>query len=115
MLYPQTPTATHPLQPLTVNYRCTPEHTIRRTYARWMQRFPRWVKAGFTEEFLLRYALPRLRAMLAGDDYLTPTQLAQIWVTTFGLPAECRARTVAESTPVIADFLMQLQVDYCAQ
>jgi hypothetical protein len=114
MLHQQTDHPVLPPQPLTANYRYTPEHTIRRTYTRWMQRFPRWVKAGFNEEFVLHEALPQLRAMLACGDYLTPGQLAQIWVTTSGIPSECTAQMTSECTPVAADFLMRLQVDYCA-
>ena len=80
-----------------------------------MPRFPRWVKAGVNEKFLLHDALPQLRAMLAYGDYLTPGQLAQIWVAGADIPQECTARVAAECTPVAADFLMRLQVDYCAQ
>ncbi|MCE7985047.1 MAG: hypothetical protein DYG89_28060 [Caldilinea sp. CFX5] len=94
-------------------HRHSPEHTIRHTYAVWMRRFPRWVNAGFNEDFLLRDALPQLRAMLTNGCQLTPAQLAQIWATAFGIPQERIQRMMAECTPVAADFLMRLQIDYC--
>ncbi|MCL4861318.1 MAG: hypothetical protein KJZ93_18015 [Caldilineaceae bacterium] len=98
--------------PLPINHRQHCEQTIRRAYASWRQRFPRWVNTGFDEYFLLHDALPLLREMLQGERYPDPAQLAQKWVVAYGIPAARVQPAVAELTPVAADFLAHLQIEY---
>ena len=91
------------------------ERTIQRTYASWKRRFPRWVNSGFDEHFLLHDALPLLDQMLAGEQQADPVQLAQRWVASYvALPAHVK-RAVSEVTPVAADFIVHLQIEYCGQ
>jgi hypothetical protein len=90
------------------------ESAIRRTFAHWRQRFPRWVNTGFDEYFLLHDALPLLREMLAGTQYPDPALLAHNWVAAYGITDARTQRAVAEVTPVAADFLARLQIEYCA-
>jgi hypothetical protein len=91
------------------------EQTIHRTYASWRHRFPRWVNSGFDEYFLLHDALPLLREMLQGGRYPDPVQLACKWVVVFGISSAAMQRAVTELTPVAADFLARLQIEYCKQ
>ena len=91
------------------------ERTIQRTYASWKRRFPHWVNSGFDEHFLLHDALPLLDRMLAGEQQTDPVQLAQRWVASYvTLPAHVK-RAVSEVTPVAADFMVHLQIEYCGQ
>jgi hypothetical protein len=94
------------------NHRRELERSIRRTYAGWQQRFPRWANTGFDEHFLLHDALPLLSAMLTGKQAPDPAQLAHKWARAFGISPERTAYAVAELTPVAADFLARLQVAY---
>lgn len=91
------------------NRRRALEQTIRRVYATWQGRFPRWVNTGFDDYFLLHDALPLLRELLDGECPPDPTRLAQCWVIAFAIPHERFGHAVAEVTPVAADFLMRLQ------
>jgi hypothetical protein len=97
------------------NHRRGLERSIRRIYAGWRQRFPRWANTGFDEHFLLHDAWPLLSAMLTGKQAPDPAQLARKWAMAFGIPPERTAYAVAELTPVAADFLARLQIDYNAQ
>jgi hypothetical protein len=90
------------------------EGTIRRTFTNWKGRFPRWVNAGFDEYFLLHDALPLLSDMLAGEQYSDPSRLAHQWVAAYSIPASRAQRAVAELTPIAADFIARLQVEYSA-
>jgi hypothetical protein len=91
------------------------ERTVRRTYAGWMARFPRWVNSGFDEYFLLNDAMPLLNDMLTGGQLPDPTRLARQWVATYRLTDDLAQRALAEATPVAADFLARLEIEYCAQ
>ena len=89
--------------------------SVRRTYAGWRSRFPRWANSGFDEYFLLNDALPLLSDVLAGERYPDPAQLARQWVASYRLTGERAQRALAEVTPVAADFLARLQIDYCGE
>jgi hypothetical protein len=89
--------------------------TIRRTFANWRQRFPRWVNTGFDEYFLLHDALPLLRDMLTGARLADPAQLAQTWVAAYHISTPFAQRAIAAVTPIAADFITRLQIEYGAQ
>jgi hypothetical protein len=91
------------------------ERTVRRTYAGWMARFPRWVNAGFDEYFLLHDAMPLLYAMLTGVQNPDPAQLARQWASAYRLTEDRAQRALVEATPIAADFLARLEIEYCAQ
>jgi hypothetical protein len=91
------------------------ERTVRHTFASWMARFPRWVNSGFDEYFLLNDAMPLLRATLTGAQRPDPAQLARQWVSAYRLTGDRAQRALAEATPVAADFLARLEIEYCAQ
>lgn len=91
------------------------ERTVRRTYAGWRTRFPRWANSGFDEYFLLNDALPILNEMLAGGQRLDPAQLVRKWATVYRLTDEGTRRALIEATPVAADFLTRLQIEYAGQ
>lgn len=91
------------------------ERTIRRTYAGWMARFPRWANSGFDEYFLLNDAMPLLSAMLTGAQRPDPAQLARKWASAYCLTEVLAQRALVEATPVAADFLARLEIEFCAQ
>ena len=110
-----TTTLSLPLPQMPTTQRRQTERTIQRTYATWRRRFPRWVNSGFDEHFLLHDALPLLDRMLAGEQQTDPVQLAQRWVASYvALPAHVK-RAVSEVTPVAADFMVHLQIEYWGQ
>lgn len=90
------------------------ERTIRRTYANWKVRFPRWANTGFDEYFLLHDALPLLTSILAGEQYPDPSLLARKWVSAYNIPASRAQGAITELTPIAADFIARLQLDYHA-
>jgi len=115
MLYMQTVNTFVPVQLMDNNRRRLLERTVRRTYAGWMARFPRWVNAGFDEYFLLNDAMSLLRDMLTGAQRPDSAGLARQWAATYRLTDERVQRALVEVTPVAADFLARLQIEYCAQ
>jgi hypothetical protein len=89
------------------------KRTIRRTYALWRRRFPRWANGGFDEYFLLNDALPLLNAMMRGARP-DPAGLARLWVAAYGIPPARQGRALAEVTPVAAAFLDLLLLEHAA-
>jgi hypothetical protein len=99
--------------PLTeTRHRRLVEQTVRRTYDDWQARFPRWANSGFDEYFLLNDVLPLLDEMLAGGLYPDPALLVRKWAQVYRLTDENAQRAIAEATPVAADFLTRLQIQY---
>ncbi|RIK38910.1 MAG: hypothetical protein DCC55_19740 [Chloroflexi bacterium] len=90
------------------------EQTVRRTYASWRARFPRWANSGFDDYFLLHDALPLLDEMLADGRYLDPAQIVHKWAQVYRLTDEGTRRALVEATPVAADFLTRLQIEYAS-
>jgi hypothetical protein len=88
------------------------EQTVRRTYREWQARFPRWANSGFDEYFLLNDVLPLLDEMLAGGLYPDPALLVRRWAHIYRLTDENAQRALIEATPVAADFLTRLQIQY---
>lgn len=91
------------------------EQTVRRAYDDWRSRFPRWVNSGLDDYFLLHDALPMLRDMLAGGQYPDPAQIVRKWAQVYRLTDEGTRRALIEATPVAADFLTRLQIEYASQ
>lgn len=85
---------------------------IHKSYQQWMQHFPRWVNAGFDEYFLLNDAMPLLTGIMAGEQSCDPGDLARKWASVYRISDERAERAVAECTPVAANFISLLQIEY---
>ncbi|MCX6044802.1 MAG: hypothetical protein NT075_06785 [Chloroflexi bacterium] len=88
---------------------------IQTIYPRWATRNRYWANAFFDEHFLLHRAAPLLAQYQLGKPGTESSQLANQWADQFRFNALRRQQLVDELTPVAANFLYLLKVEFNAR